>query len=123
MPTEPTVRLDDKTMLNRLQLASELQVIQAQTHESLKSELGDARRELERLRDQLTTITKERNELASAIEEYEDCRAIEESEYASLKAAEHHLSRLLHQVDRSPVGLLARRRPGFRSMIDRWPAP
>ena len=65
-------------------------------------------------------MSRERDELNMI---FEQKRVIEEEEYASLKAAEHHLRRILHTIDSSPAGWLARRRPGFRLMTDQWPQP
>ena len=120
MSTSPNY-LDDQTLIHRLQLESELRTIQAQTHESQKTQLKSLRQEAEELGCEVNRLTEENNELADVVAAHDGKRIIEEEEYASLKAAEHHLSRLLHRVNRSPLGLLARRRPGFRAMVEQWP--
>lgn len=119
MPIDSTSHLDEKTLIHRLKLEAELRAIQAQTHESRKADLADLQQQVTALRSQLEALVQDRDRLAALVETK---RIISEEEYARLKAAEHHLGRLLHRVDRSIFGLVARRRPGFRAMIDQWPA-
>lgn len=118
MPTDSTVHLDDQTLLHRLKLEAELRAIQAQTHESRKADIVDLGRQVTQLRKQVVDLTEDRDRLAAEIEAK---RMIVEEEYAHLKAAEHHLARLLHRINGSPLGIVARRRPGFRAMIEQWP--
>ncbi len=121
MPTDSTMPyLDDKTLIHRLKLETELRAIQAQAHESRKADLADLERQVQSLRSQLDAVTQDRDRLAAVVE---GKRVVEEDEYARLKAAEHHLTRLLRRVDRGPLGLLARRRPGFRAMSEQWLDP
>ena len=120
MPTETRRYLGDKTLVHRLKLEAELRAIQAQTHESRKADLADLERQAATLQQQVEAVAQDRDRLEAEID---GKRVIEEEEYARLKAAEHHLGRLLHKVDKSPLGPVARRRPGFRAMIEQWPEP
>jgi len=113
MPTDST-DLDDKVLIHRLKLDAELRAIQAQTHEARRADLVDLERQVEQLREQVGALTQDRDRLAA---EREGKRLIEEDEYARLKSAQYHLTRLLHRVDRSPLGVVARRRPGYRTLI------
>lgn len=114
MPTDSVHPEDDKILIHRLKLEAELRAIQAQTHEARKADIADLERQVDQLREQVDSLTQDRNRLMA---EVQGKRVIEEDEYARLKSAEYHLRRLLHRVDRSPLGLVARRRPGFRDMM------
>lgn len=120
MLTDSPTAVDEKTLIHRLKLEAELRAIQAQSHESRKADLDDLERELTELRKQIAELSRDRDQLAAAID---GKRIIEEEEYARLRASEYHLSRLLNRVDRGPFGPIARRRPGFKAMIEQWPEP
>ena len=118
MPTETTPNGNDRTLLHRLKLEAELRAIQAQTHEARKADIKELEELAQRQQAQIEELTQDRDRLAA---ELAGKRVIEEAEYARLKSAEHHLSRLLQRVNRGPFGLVARRRAGFRAMTEQWP--
>lgn len=107
--------LDDKTLIHRFKMESELRTIQAQTFASVAADLSDKDNEIRRLQDQLSDLQAQLADLTTGR------RVVDEEEYADLKDAEYHLRRVLHLINRSPFGWLARRRGGFQEMVDRWP--
>lgn len=114
MPTDSIDDLGNRALIHRLRMEAELRAIQAQAYLSRRADLADLERQVDELQHQVDVLTRDRDRLAT---ERAAGRLIDEDEYARLKSAEYHLRRLLRRVDRSPFGLVARRRPGYRAML------
>lgn len=103
---------DRDSFVHQLRLESELYAIESQTHRSrqaqAEADIARLNREVERLK-------------AGGSDDPDTVR-ISHAEYTRLTEAEHHLRRLLSRVNQGPVGMLARRKAGFRHMVEQWPA-
>ena len=87
------------TEAHRLRMEAELLTIESQFLRSTRHEHDRLQREINSLTSQLEAARHEIHRL---------------------RAAEHHLRRLLTMVNGSPIGYVARRKWGFRKMVDEW---